>query len=76
MVDLSQKLILISENPINIGRFLDKVTVETETYLIKAKRFIIATGSSPFAPPIKELGLAPYLTNETIFTRKRFLAHL
>ena len=58
------------------GQFLDNATIETETYLIKAKRFIIATGSTPFVPPIKGLASVPYLTNETIFDLTELPEHL
>jgi pyruvate/2-oxoglutarate dehydrogenase complex dihydrolipoamide dehydrogenase (E3) component len=34
---------------------------------VTAKRFVIATGSSPAVPPIPGLASVPYLTNETIF---------
>lgn len=34
---------------------------------IEARRFIIATGSSPSVPPIPGLAEVPFLTNETIF---------
>jgi len=34
---------------------------------IRARRFVIATGSAPSAPPIPGLDQIPYLTNETIF---------
>ena len=34
---------------------------------IKARRFVIATGSSPALPPIPGLAETPYLTNETVF---------
>ena len=34
---------------------------------IKARRFVIATGSSPLVPPITGLDKVPYLTNETLF---------
>ena len=34
---------------------------------IKARRFVIATGSSPSLPPIPGLDAVPYLTNETVF---------
>lgn len=37
---------------------------------IKAKQIVIATGSSPFIPPIKGLDKTPFLTNETIFELK------
>jgi pyruvate/2-oxoglutarate dehydrogenase complex dihydrolipoamide dehydrogenase (E3) component len=52
------------------GKFLDRCTLETESYLIKAKRFIIATGSIPFTPPIEGLAAVPYYTNESIFDLK------
>lgn len=35
---------------------------------IKARRIVIATGSSPFVPPIPGVEDVSYLTNETIFT--------
>ena len=43
---------------------------------IKARRFVIATGSSPAVPPIPGLDETPYLTNETIFELKRCPEHL
>ncbi|WP_068087784.1 dihydrolipoyl dehydrogenase family protein [Polycladidibacter stylochi] len=43
---------------------------------IKAKRFVIATGSSPSIPAIKGLEEQPYLTNETIFSLNQCPAHL
>lgn len=38
--------------------------------IIEAKQIVIATGSSPFIPPIKGLDRTPFLTNETIFELK------
>jgi pyruvate/2-oxoglutarate dehydrogenase complex dihydrolipoamide dehydrogenase (E3) component len=58
------------------GHFIDDKTVETESHRIKAKRFIIATGSTPFVPPIEGLSTVPYLTNETIFDSKELPKHL
>ncbi|NNE24172.1 MAG: FAD-dependent oxidoreductase [Rhizobiales bacterium] len=49
------------------GRFVDAETVEAGGETIKARRFVIATGSSPSAPPIPGLDKVNYLTNETIF---------
>ena len=50
------------------GRFKDRNTVVVDDrFEIKARRFVIATGSSPALPPIAGLGEVPYLTNETVF---------
>jgi len=49
------------------ARFTDKSTVVAGDVTIKARRFVIATGSSPAAPPIPGLDTVSYLTNETIF---------
>jgi pyruvate/2-oxoglutarate dehydrogenase complex dihydrolipoamide dehydrogenase (E3) component len=49
------------------GRFLDPRTVVAGGYEIKARRFVIATGSSPALPPISGLDQVPYLTNRTLF---------
>jgi len=43
---------------------------------VRAKRFVIATGSSPAVPPIPGLDGVPYLTNETIFELAERPAHL
>lgn len=43
---------------------------------IRARRFVIATGSSAAVPPIPGLDQVPYLTNETIFERTTCPAHL
>ena len=58
------------------GRFVDRETVETGEYRIKARRFVIATGSSPAVPPIPGLKDIPYFTNETIFDNTSKLPHL
>lgn len=50
------------------GRFADAGTVVVEGEAeIKARRFVIATGSGPAIPPIPGLAETPYLTNETVF---------
>ena len=43
---------------------------------IRARRFVVATGSSPAIPPIPGLAETPYLTNETIFELTERPAHL
>ena len=50
------------------AKFKDANTVESENTEVKAKRFVIATGSRASAPPIPGLSETPYLTNENIFT--------
>ncbi len=50
------------------ARFKDRRTVLVgEGTHIRARRFVIATGSTPSLPPIPGLETTPYLTNETIF---------
>jgi pyruvate/2-oxoglutarate dehydrogenase complex dihydrolipoamide dehydrogenase (E3) component len=43
---------------------------------IRARRFVIATGSAAFVPPVPGLADLPYLTNETIFDIERLPDHL
>lgn len=58
------------------GIFTDKNTVTAGDYTIKARRYVIATGSAPFVPPIPGLDTVDYFTNETLFENKRKPAHL
>ena len=51
-----------------VARFKDRDTVVTgDGTEIAARRFVIATGSSPSLPPIAGLEQVPFLTNETVF---------
>ncbi|MEZ5758395.1 MAG: FAD-dependent oxidoreductase [Emcibacteraceae bacterium] len=58
------------------GSFIDHKTIKAGDNIIKAKRFVIATGSSPSIPPISGLDKTDYLTNETIFDLKEAPEHL
>lgn len=58
------------------ANFLDKHTVEAGRFLIRARRFVVATGSSPVIPPIPGLDEVPYYTNETIFDVSERIQHL
>jgi pyruvate/2-oxoglutarate dehydrogenase complex dihydrolipoamide dehydrogenase (E3) component len=58
------------------GRFIDASTVAAGDARIVARRFVIATGSSPAVPPIAGLDAVPYFTNETIFDNKSPIGHL
>jgi pyruvate/2-oxoglutarate dehydrogenase complex dihydrolipoamide dehydrogenase (E3) component len=58
------------------ANFLDKNTVEAGHYLIRARRFVVASGSSPVIPPIPGLDEVPYLINETIFDVSERIQHL
>ncbi|MGB8818819.1 MAG: FAD-dependent oxidoreductase [Rhizobiaceae bacterium] len=58
------------------GAFKDKRTLVAGDCEIKARRFVIATGSSALVPPIPGLNEVDYLTNETIFDQDRLPAHL
>ena len=49
------------------ARFVDARTVEGGGFAVRARRFVLATGSAPFVPPIPGLEFVRYLTNETIF---------
>ena len=44
------------------------VRMNGETY--SAKRWVIATGSSPFIPPIEGIDKTPYITNKELFSLK------
>ena len=58
------------------ARFTGPNEVEAGGQRIRARRFVIATGSRPFVPPIPGVEATPYLTNETIFARRDRPGHL
>ena len=53
----------------------DKI-VSSKNHRVKARYFVIATGSSAFVPPIEGLSEVPYWTNETIFSATDKPSHL
>lgn len=58
------------------ARFIDGDAVAAGGLTIRARRFVIATGSSTFIPPIPGLADIDYLTNETLFDLKSLPRHL
>ena len=58
------------------ARFTDARTVEAGEARVRARRFVIATGSGPMVPPIPGLEQVPYLTNETVFELTERPGHL
>jgi pyruvate/2-oxoglutarate dehydrogenase complex dihydrolipoamide dehydrogenase (E3) component len=58
------------------AKFVDPKTVKVGDQEVKARRFVIATGSRPMTPPIPGLGDIEYHTNETIFNLTRKPQHL
>lgn len=53
-------------------RFIDEHRIQLNGSTYSASKWVIATGSSPVAPPIKGLDKTPYITNKEIF----YLDHL
>lgn len=58
------------------GVFIDADTVRAGDTIIKARRYVIATGSSAFVPPIPSIDEVDYLINETIFEQTTRPDHL
>jgi pyruvate/2-oxoglutarate dehydrogenase complex dihydrolipoamide dehydrogenase (E3) component len=58
------------------ARFVGPREIEVAGQRVRARRFVVATGSSPAMPPVPGLAEAPYLTNETIFDLTERPAHL
>jgi len=58
------------------GRFTDAQTVEAGGEEIRARRFVIATGSQAFVPDIPGLSKVAFLTNETLFKLAEIPEHL
>lgn len=58
------------------ARFSDPATLQVGPTAVRAKRFVIATGSVPAIPPIPGLEAVGYQTNETIFDNRARPDHL
>jgi len=58
------------------GKFVSHTEVEAGDTRIKARRIVVATGSSPMVPPIPGLDALPYLTNESLWDLTEKPAHL
>ncbi|MEQ9639490.1 MAG: FAD-dependent oxidoreductase [Alphaproteobacteria bacterium] len=58
------------------GRFVGPDRVEAGGDTITARRFVIATGSTPFVPPLPGLDQVPCLTNESVFELTECPGHL
>lgn len=58
------------------ARFIDDRTIAAGDVNVRARRFVIATGSSPAIPAIPGIEAVPFLTNETLFAIERLPAHL
>jgi pyruvate/2-oxoglutarate dehydrogenase complex dihydrolipoamide dehydrogenase (E3) component len=58
------------------ARFTGPDSVRAGDVEVRARRFVVATGSSPVAPPIPGLDQVPYLTNETVFDLGAIPKHL
>jgi pyruvate/2-oxoglutarate dehydrogenase complex dihydrolipoamide dehydrogenase (E3) component len=58
------------------ARFVAPDELRAGDIAIRARRFVLATGSRPVAPPIPGLAEVPYLTNETLFDNRARPEHL
>lgn len=58
------------------GHFVSDREVQAGDTVITARRIVIATGSSPFVPPIDGIDTVPYLTNETLWDLREKPKHL
>jgi pyruvate/2-oxoglutarate dehydrogenase complex dihydrolipoamide dehydrogenase (E3) component len=58
------------------ARFTGPREIDVEGQRVRARRFVVATGSSPAVPPVPGLAEAPYLTNETVFDLTERPEHL
>lgn len=59
-----------------MARFTSPNEVQAGDHVIRARRFVLATGSRAMVPPITGIESVPYLTNETIFALRERPEHL
>jgi len=52
------------------AKFIDEHSVRLSGQMYSAKNWVIATGSSPFVPPIEGIDNTPYITNKELFSLK------
>ncbi len=58
------------------AKFTGPREVQAGDSTVRARRFVIATGSRAFVPPIQGVDKVPFFTNETIFALRDRPAHL
>lgn len=58
------------------GRFTSRDTFEVNGRKLRAKTFVIATGSRAAVPPIPGIDRTPFLTNESVFALRENVPHL
>lgn len=58
------------------GRFINKKTLLVGEQHVRARRFVIATGTVPSIPSISGLGSVPYLTTQSIIDNQERLHNL
>jgi pyruvate/2-oxoglutarate dehydrogenase complex dihydrolipoamide dehydrogenase (E3) component len=58
------------------GAFISPTEVQAGEHIITARRVVIATGSSPFVPPIPGLDTVPFITNESLWELREQPEHL
>jgi len=58
------------------GEFISATEVRAGEDVITARRIVIATGSSPFVPPVPGLDTVPFETNESLFELRDKPGHL
>ncbi len=58
------------------ARFVGPREIDAGGTRVRARRFVVATGSKPFIPPLPGLDEVDYLTNETVFALSELPGHL